>query len=621
MKNSDSTPVSTEVAKPFIIHSLLDTRGDSYNKILPNMLKTTEIYLRYLHNIEKLITKTLLQADEVQQLKNDIEHTELLTPVIGAFSAGKSSLLNAFLGDNVLGVGLTPETELATELRYSSIPHLLALRLDGSSERLDVSALGTLKNRADEFTHVQLYLDSPQLKALPSLVLVDMPGFGSSLANHNKAIAYYLPRGVHFIVVTSVEDGNITQSMLRQLDDLQTYGRDFTFILNKVNLRSDEQVQAVAELVDEQIRSNFIDSRSLIKVGLDGNLRLKEVLKHIQPEQILRQVFEDRLKDLTHSLLSQINLAITSLKKDQAENQQALSELAKGIRQIERKRDDVLEDLRDQQLNRMVDRCLNTVGRELDSIESELVNAGLTGNQEAFSRIVSEVVRSSMTRSIKDQMDTLSRSVVADFSQAMGDLGKSMGQFNNEQDWLGQLTDRINRSLQKTGETLGHWSGSLAERNAQELERLKREHKWEVGQPLPRVPYQGLATVLAVTTSVVNPLIELAIIFLPNILAFINEGRQREKLRQKVITEVIPSVKRELRDRLPALLKEQMDALVAQVSSEFEREIGDKQILINELTSNRNENAQASEQQIEHLTRVRESLQKLASDTLYEIKV
>lgn len=584
------------------------------------MLKIQDTYLQYLHAVEELIEETPLQADEVQRMKNDVEYTELLIPVIGAFSAGKSSLLNTFLGDNVLGVGLTPETELATELRYSNDPHLLALRPDGSSERLDLSALSTLKSRAGDFTHVQLYLENPQLEALGSLVLVDMPGFGSSLANHNKAIAYYLPRGVHFIVVTSVEDGNITQSMLRQLDDLQTYGRDFTFLLNKVNLRSNDQVQAVAELVDDQIRSNFVDSRPVIAVGLDGNLRLKEALTRLQPEQILRQVFEDRLKDLTHSLLSQINLALTSLKKDQTENQHALSELAKGIRQIERKRDDVLEDLRDQQLDRTVDRCLNTVGRELDTVESELVNAGLTGNQEAFSRIISEVIRSSMTRSIKDQMDTLSRTVVADFAEAMGDLGKSMGQFNNEQNWLGQLTDRINRSLQKTGEALGHWSGSLAERNTRELERLKKEGQWKEGQPLPRVAYQGLATVLAVTTSVVNPLIELAIIFLPNILAFINEGRQREQLRQKVITEVIPSVKRELRGHLPDLLSEQMDILVAQVSSEFEREISEKQGLIDELASCRQQDAQATEQQIEHLIRAREALQKLATDTLYELQ-
>ena len=118
----------------------------------------------------------------------------------------------------------------------------------------------------------------------------------------------------------------------------------------------------------------------------------------------------------------------------------------------------------------------------------------------------------------------------------------------------------------------------------------------------------------------VNPLIELAIIFLPNILAFINEGRQREQLRQKIVTEVIPSVKRELRDRLPALLSEQMDALVTQVSSEFEREISEKQSVINEISSNRQQTAQAAEQQIEHLTRVGEALRKLASETLYELQ-
>ncbi|VFB22018.1 dynamin family protein [Pseudomonas fragi] len=523
------------------------------------MLNTQRTYLNYLNAIFPVIADTALQSDEVTRLQNDIEHTELLVPVIGAFSAGKSSLLNTFLGETILSVGLTPETELATELRYSSDPHLLAMRLDGSAERMDITALATLKARAHEFTHLQLYLDNPRLKALPSLVLVDMPGFGSSLSNHNKAIAYYLPRGVHFIVVTSVEDGNITQSMLRQLDDLHTYGRAFTFLLNKTNLRSDEQVQDVAELVDEQIKINFADTRPLVRVGLDAAPRLTEVLASLQPEQIIRDVFEDRLKDLAHSLLNQINLALASLQKTQGENQHALNELAQGIRKVERQRDNILEDLRDQQLERTVEYCLSAAGHELDSVQSELVSAAVAGNQEAFSRIVSEVVRGSMTRSIKDQMDHLSSTVVTDFAQALGDLGQSMGQFNNEQNWLGQITDRINRTLHKTGETLGHWNGTLAERNGRELERLKQETGWEHGKPLPRVTYQGLTTVLAVTTSVVNPLIELAIIFLPNILAFINEGRLREQLRQKVINEVIPAVKREMRERLHTLLHEQMN--------------------------------------------------------------
>ena len=584
------------------------------------MLNTQRTYLNYLNAIFPVIADTALQSDEVTRLQNDIEHTELLVPVIGAFSAGKSSLLNTFLGETILSVGLTPETELATELRYSSDPHLLAMRLDGSAERMDVTALATLKARAHEFTHLQLYLDNPRLKASPSLVLVDMPGFGSSLSNHNKAIAYYLPRGVHFIVVTSVEDGNITQSMLRQLDDLHTYGRAFTFLLNKTNLRSDEQVQDVAELVDEQIKINFADTRPLVRVGLDAAPRLTEVLASLQPEQIIRDVFEDRLKDLTHSLLNQINLALASLQKNQGENQHALNELTQGIRKIERQRDNILEDLRDQQLERTVEYCLSAAGRELDSVQSELVSAAVAGNQEAFSRIVSEVVRGSMTRSIKDQMDHLSSTVVTDFAQALGDLGQSMGQFNNEQNWLGQITNRINRTLHKTGETLGHWNGTLAERNGRELERLKQETGWEHGKPLPRVTYQGLTTVLAVTTSVVNPLIELAIIFLPNILAFINEGRLREQLRQKVINEVIPAVKREMRERLHTLLHEQMNTLVTQVSSEFEREIGEKQRLIDEMIANRQQDAEAAQQQLELLIQCREQLQQLAKQALYEVQ-
>ena len=584
------------------------------------MLDTQRTYLNYLNAIFPVIADTALQSDEVTRLQNDIEHTELLVPVIGAFSAGKSSLLNTFLGETILSVGLTPETELATELRYSSDPHLLAMRLDGSAERMDVTALATLKARAHEFTHLQLYLDNPRLKALPSLVLVDMPGFGSSLSNHNKAIAYYLPRGVHFIVVTSVEDGNITQSMLRQLDDLHTYGRAFTFLLNKTNLRSDEQVQDVAELVDEQIKINFADTRPLVRVGLDAAPRLTEVLASLQPEQIIRDVFEDRLKDLTHSLLNQINLALASLQKTQGENQHALNELAQGIRKVERQRDNILEDLRDQQLERTVEYCLSAAGRELDSVQSELVSAAVAGNQEAFSRIVSEVVRGSMTRSIKDQMDHLSSTVVTGFAQALGDLGQSMGQFNNEQNWLGQITNRINRTLHKTGETLGHWNGTLAERNGRELERLKQETGWEHGKPLPRVTYQGLTTVLAVTTSVVNPLIELAIIFLPNILAFINEGRLREQLRQKVINEVIPAVKREMRERLHTLLHEQMNTLVTQVSSEFEREIGEKQRLIDEMIANRQHDAEAAQQQLELLIQCREQLQQLAKQALYEVQ-
>ena len=89
--------------------------------------------------------------------------TELVIPVIGAFSAGKSSLLNQLMGKDILPVGIAPETELATELRYSAEPYLLAIKPDGVKERFPIEALNTINRRSSEFSHLRLYFDSEAL--------------------------------------------------------------------------------------------------------------------------------------------------------------------------------------------------------------------------------------------------------------------------------------------------------------------------------------------------------------------------------------------------------------------------------------------------------------------------
>ncbi|MBR8219845.1 dynamin family protein [Burkholderia vietnamiensis] len=581
------------------------------------MLKIQTTWLNYLDEIQQQVSNVSLKVDEIELLKAHLRNTELLIPLIGAFSAGKSSLLNAFLEREVLPVGLAPETELATELRYGEVPHVIALRADGSSERLDVEAVKSIKARAHEFTHLQLYLDDERLKALAPLVLVDMPGFGSTLENHNKAVAWYLPRGVHFIVAVSVEDGTITQSLLRQIDDLQTLGRDFTVLLSKTNLRAADAVQAVTESISEQIRLFYGDARPVVQVDNKGGAVLAQVLARLAPEQIVRRLFEDQLKAVTQSLLDQIKVAERALFNDRHTNECALAELASGLRQIEQRRDRIVADLRNQRLDRVVERALVAIERELENAEDELLSAALSGNQDAFSRIFSDIVRHAVTRTLKEQMDEVGRTVVSDFSAALDDLGRAMVQFGSAPDWMESFTARINHSLQKTGEILSDLSETLAARNARELEVRKQETNWKPGQPLPTVGYRNIATILAVTTSVINPLLELAIIFLPEIISFIRTGSQREQLRQKIRNEVIPASKRELRGKLSALLVEQMDTLVARVGAEFAQEIESQTRAIEAHREGAVANADEIDKWIDQLALTREHIQRLAEDVLY----
>jgi len=549
----------------------------------------------YTEAVVDLIKDTPLSADSFEQAGTAIRATELLVPVIGAFSAGKSSLINAFLQQEILAIGLTPETELATEIRYGPDPHLLALRNDGGQERIAVDDISGIKSRAGEFTHLQLYLDNPNLRKFSDLILVDMPGFDSSLENHNKAISHYLPRGAHFIVVTSVEDGNITRSMQRQLDELNTYARSFSYVLNKTNLRADEEVEQVAALIEEQIEQD------ITRIGRDGHGQMTNILSALEPEQIFKDIFIGRLQDMTQSLLSQIGVALAALNRDQTENERAQMELDQGIHRLLEKRDAIISQLHNQKLGRIVERCLNELESALESAREELVSAGLAGNQNGFSRIASDIIRATLVRVVNEEMSTLSHSVVSDLSGAISDMGDSFGEFAQDENWLEEMTGRISRGLEKTGDMLGSltdWAESAAKRNKN------------------RMVFQGLATVLAVTTSVVAPLIELAIIFLPSILAFFQKNRKRDEFTQKLMNEIIPAIKRKMRDELTVQLSQRMEEMINNINANFEQELGEKKRIMEQMgTTDKGEDI---ERRKTHLLAVKDKLQQLASNTLYQ---
>jgi len=64
--------------------------------------------------------------------------------VAGEAKRGKSSLVNAFLGQAVLPVGVTPLTAVATTVRYGHNPHVHVRFADGRVERHPHAALDDL---------------------------------------------------------------------------------------------------------------------------------------------------------------------------------------------------------------------------------------------------------------------------------------------------------------------------------------------------------------------------------------------------------------------------------------------------------------------------------------------
>ena len=135
----------------------------------------------------------------------------MTAPLVGGFSTGKSSLINVVLGDEILSTEITPETAVPAEICYGQNSVLYVT--DKGTSVGKVSELNTKKLSIDKEKLVQITLDNDFLKTIPSVKIVDMPGFDSGFKVHNRAIDEYLPKSLAYIIAVSADEGTIRESV------------------------------------------------------------------------------------------------------------------------------------------------------------------------------------------------------------------------------------------------------------------------------------------------------------------------------------------------------------------------------------------------------------------------
>lgn len=566
------------------------------------MLNTQIQFLNYLKKVETEVSKINIPVD-LQLLTEALKDIELLVPIIGAFNAGKSSLLNSFLEKDYLPVGITPETALATELRYSSAEYIEAVKADGSFEKYAITDLEEIKNKASLFKFLKMYINNDKLKIIEPLILVDMPGFESPLDLHNQAILEYINKGVHYIVLTSVEDGIITRSMVRQLSDIQEFGREFSFFLSKANLRADSEVKEVTETVKEQIEDHFDLSQDVVPIDNYGGKSLHKILTQIDPESLFKSLFITELKDNYYTITETINTSISALGKSKAENENAIVELKQAINELVKERDRMLAEAKEKYSDVKVNSIVEAVGTELSSSSDELVAAAINGGQEALSHLITEIVRHSLIINIKDSISEIGNEIVDNFSVNLSSINNAMSNFTISENWLNQMAANTKKMLQ----TVQSGISDIVN------ERKKKKNADQL--------YKAITTVLAVTTDIALPIIEIVIFFLPDLLSGIFKQRQqqqqKEQIRNTILTQLIPSIKRELRTKLPEIFNQQVQEVIVSISNNFESAIQEKQETIATTQRDIESKIADTEQTIAEYKDVNAKILVLANNTLF----
>ena len=572
------------------------------------MLKSQKEYLGYLQELEtKLGTIELSEAVRdsfsIESLKTSIEDRELLIPVVGSFSAGKSTLINSFLDKEVLPVGITPETALATELRYvdSSNERIEAVKADSTFDTFSVEEIGNIGERASQYKYIRLFIYNPKLLEIQPLILVDMPGFQSPLDLHNQAIMEYIDKGVHYIVLTSVEDGTITRSMIRQLEDIQEYKRDFSFFLSKSNLRSEEEVTSVRNTLQQEISNNFGLDKQVVAIDDNGGNSLKQVLAQIAPEELFKSLFVSDLKNSYYSITESINTCVSSLGKSKEENEQAIKELQQSLESIVSERDSMLEDVKEKYSDVNANRIVDNIGRELSNSVEELVSTAINSGNDALSSTVSEIIRHALILNINESMGEIGNEIVEMFSVNLSGLNNTTSDFALSVDFINRISDSSRAMLE------GAQSGLKAL-----LEKQKESSKL----------YKTITGVLAITTNVVAPVFELVIVFLPDILSGImghfQKKKQEASIRKAILTTMIPAIKRKLRETLPQIFNNQVEDMIKSISAQFENEITKKRDAISSTQEEIKERITDIDATISNYNSVLNEIKSLANNTVFK---
>ncbi|GAA7720721.1 dynamin-like GTPase family protein [Helicobacter pylori] len=503
------------------------------------ILRSQTNFVGFLEQVLEVLKEVEIDKTECFTLLASVQKQQLVIPVVGNFSAGKSTLLNRFLGSSVLPTGITPETSLATELHYSANERIEAFSNNDEkteSFELNEQSFEAIKKNAAEYSYLKVYLNNEALKNSAPLVFVDMPGFDSPISSHTHAILEYLERGVHFVILVSVEEGNLTKRMVRELKNLLEFDKGLSFILSKTNLRTPSQVGEISRYIQDQIQDHLDLTTRLIHSNKDNNALL-EVADKIDAEKLFSALYLKRLKFLNSQLQNSLKSVIKSFDCSKEKALEEIKALDLGVKDIEKTYEKLRANLEKEYSSVAVGSVVKKVIEEVRDQKSYL--ASLTNKPNEFNSEIESIMQQSLIKNAKLEIEKINLSFSKDFCAEFASLNK--------------LSSGFSVNLEH-GLELGI--------NALSVILAKNP----VTRPFALI-LQGL-----------KPLLKDLLTLLPNIIAsfFRNEEKERAKLENLIEVKVIPEVQYKLKKVLPGLFNECLENSLKSLKDRCELEITHK---------------------------------------------
>lgn len=364
--------------------------------------------------------------NEIRQAANSMTHGTYRLMVMGDMKRGKSTLLNALIGENLLPSDVNPCTALLTILRYGPEKRVFlhykddrepeAISLDTFRQNYVIDPAES-KRLADQgeaaFPHIaQVVVEYPLPLLQHGLELVDTPGLNDTEARNDQVLSYLSDcQGVLFVLNATQPFTLDEQRYLKNY--LQNSGLALFFVINgwdriRAGLINPDDTAAVAE-AEGKVRSLFTQSLQPYTNGED--LRLFEV----SALQALRQRLKgDSLDGSGLPVLLNHLDQFLAYERGPAELQRALSVASRAYRSVSTSVDRRIP---------LLDETLESLKEKVESVSGEFTK--LEGIRDRYRKVIHtsrDLNAKTVSTSFRHYILQLEKTFEADFADSQPDL-------------------------------------------------------------------------------------------------------------------------------------------------------------------------------------------------------
>lgn len=253
--------------------------------------------------------------------------------VIGQFKSGKSSLLNAVLGEGLLPVGALPATAVVTRVSAGTERLVRITHEDGSHEDVSPARIAEFVTEAGNpgnHRHVGVVdVFTPALRDWPGVRLVDTPGLGSIFTHNTEVTCTWMPNVAVALVAVSVERPLSDQDRQLVAEARQTAPRVIV-VLTKMDLLTEAEQTEVTEFVQRRLSEHFGSDIPVLpfstRTAPERSVsQLRETVLQPVAENVAiqrRETLTLKLKHLVKASKSYLSISLDSARRAEQDREQ-----------------------------------------------------------------------------------------------------------------------------------------------------------------------------------------------------------------------------------------------------------------------------------------------------------